>query len=73
MNRYRQYVNHVENHEEISTKSGLVRSLRKYCGRKLLNCWNWVPVSFVFDFDDGVKFEAEMKRFVLYFCENAPM
>lgn len=44
--------------------------MKKYCSRNSLNCFDFIPISFVFDFDDVTKYEAEMKRFVFYYCEN---
>lgn len=65
-------ISHLENHEEISSKGGLIRTLNRYCKRNGLDCFNIIPISFVFNWEEHDKLEEEMKRFIYYYSMNHP-
>lgn len=72
--RYRQFVNHFEMHECITSKAGLVETMRQYWGRlgQSGELFNMMPITFVFDWSEKGKFQEELKKFVYCYCENHP-
>lgn len=65
--RYRQLVNHLLSHEHISTKTGLLETIKYYLQRfqtnsqlkieESLQCFDLLPITFSLDWDSNTKFE----------------
>lgn len=73
-NRYKQLINHFQFHESISTKIGLVETLRQYFNKTANNMdtFNYVPFTFIFDWRDISKFQDQLKKFVYFYTKNHP-
>jgi hypothetical protein len=53
----KQLVNHIEGHENISTKDALFINLRSYCEKQNLNVFDIVPLTFLIDFKSDTIYE----------------
>lgn len=47
----KQLVNHIANHEEITMKDNMFKNLSSYCQRNGLDVFNYVPLTFVLEYD----------------------
>lgn len=69
---HKQLVNHFEFHEEISTKSGLIRNLKAVCERDQKNSlFEVTPITFEVDFTSE-NCDNDLKRFLYFYLENSP-
>ena len=46
----KQYVNHIENHIEITNKKNLFLTLLKHCENKHYNLFSFFPFTIIFEF-----------------------
>lgn len=56
--------NHFEFHKELTTKSGLLRSLRKHCAQNQLDPFQVTPTAFSLNLDDAKHYQQELATFL---------
>lgn len=54
----KQLVNHIINHDEITMKDNLFHNLSAYCKNNGLNVFDYVPLTFVLDYDQEREFKT---------------
>ncbi|CAD8203663.1 unnamed protein product [Paramecium octaurelia] len=69
--QYKQCVNHFEQHFEISNKQYLFRNLCQLCENSKQNVFDFVPVTFVLDFNDE-SIDSQFTQFIKFFDKFAP-
>jgi hypothetical protein len=71
-NSFKQVVNHMENHVEISTKNRLIKNLSYHCEANKLPLFDMTPSTFLFDADDQVNFDTDIQKFAKFFIKHNP-
>jgi hypothetical protein len=63
--------NHLEFHEELTTKNGLLRNMRRLCAARGSRVYERVPVSFEVSLGSGNQ-DTELSVFLKFFLKNTP-